>query len=188
MVPAFEHSHEYRNGMRHGIIIIHPVLFDMLRNSSHLVAPWSLPMLVQPLPWLHTHSGGYLQHRFPLVRTGFNKEHDDYIKAAEEAGHLTGLMRSLDVLSSTAWRVNRSILEVAIHFWNDNKSYPCIPTDLALPLPEKPADLDQNPISDQEYKKKLRERDGLMANSFSERCNANYKLDIACAVTSVFSF
>ncbi|KAJ3354540.1 DNA-directed RNA polymerase, partial [Kappamyces sp. JEL0680] len=45
IVPAFEHGQEWRDGKRYGVIRVHSALFDMISNSSHLIAPWSLPML-----------------------------------------------------------------------------------------------------------------------------------------------
>jgi DNA-directed RNA polymerase len=150
-----------------------------MANTTHNVEPWSLPMLVPPLPWLTSFSGGYLQHRFPLVRTNRNEEHNEYIKAADEANHLTTIMRALDVLGATAWTINKNVYKTAAYFWNKKINLPGLPSDEPLPEIEKPLDLETNIKSQAWYKNECRKRKQKISNAFSERCNANYKLDIA---------
>jgi DNA-directed RNA polymerase, mitochondrial len=181
-VRVFEHAMMRKDQKQVGIVKFHPSLFDLLVNSIKYVAPWSLPMVVMPLPWVTSTSGGYITHRFSLVRTNGNDEHVEYIKAADEMGHLSTMMRSLDVLGSTPWRVNRKILKVATQFWNNHIALPCLPTDnVPDPIPI-PSDMETNQEAKKKYKREVAKRNQLIANIFSERCSANYKLDIARAV------
>ena len=164
-----------------GIITAHPELFDLMANTTGYIAPWSLPMLVPPLPWLTNYSGGYLQHRFPLVRTVKNDEHVEYIKAADEAGHLSTMMRALDILGATPWIINKKVYSVAAHFWNKRVSIAGLPSDIEPPEIPIPKDLQVNPIATKKYKQECKARLRTITNNFSERCSVNYKLDIARA-------
>jgi DNA-directed RNA polymerase len=86
------------------------------------------------------------------------------------------------VLGSTAWRVNKKILKIATHFWNSHIALPCLPSDnIPDPIPE-PKDLETNKDVKKKYKREVAKRNQKIANIFSERCSANYKLDIARAV------
>lgn len=142
-------------------------------------------MLVPPLPWLTNYSGGYLQHRFPLVRTVKNDEHVEYIKAADEAGHLSTMMRALDILGATPWVINKKVYSVAAHFWNKKISIAGLPSDIEPPEVAKPADYDSNPEATKKYQTECRTRLRTISNNFSERCSVNYKLDIARAVKPI---
>ena len=194
LVPALQHTLEWKNGKKYGVIKLHPSLYDLISTSSVFVAPWSLPMLVKPLPWLHSRAGGYLQHRFSVVRTAFNKEHDEYIKAADESEHLSTMLRSLDVLGSTGWKVNSSIFRVAAHFWNSKESAPGIGALLTLPevpVPSEMVEAKKNGTTvdakiKRAYEKECQKRQTLISNAFSERCSTNYKLEIARAVCFIF--
>ena len=187
LVPALQHSLEWKAGKQYGVIKLHPSLYDLISNSSIFVAPWSLPMLVKPLPWLHSRAGGYLQHRFSAVRTSFNREHDEYIKAADEAEHLSAILRSLDVLGSTGWNINEKIFSVAANFWNSKESVPGICSPINPPEIEKPPEMkvegaEVDSKIKKAYEKECQKRETLISNSFSERCSTNYKLEIARAV------
>ncbi|KAI8897522.1 hypothetical protein BC833DRAFT_540155 [Globomyces pollinis-pini] len=182
IVPAFKHDKMYIGPKCVGIIVIHPALNDLILNNVADVAPWSLPMLVPPLPWLSPNSGGYLQHRFSMVRHKNSMEHKSYIHAAAEAGHLVTAMRSLDALGAVPWKINAAIYKVAAYFWNSNISVPGIPVLLDdIPEIEKPEDYETNYKAKYGYKSAILKRKQTIQNAFSERCSTNYKLDIARA-------
>jgi DNA-directed RNA polymerase len=208
-VPVLTHSMVWRDGKQLGVFKVHPTIFDLLHHSTQFIQPWSLPMVVTPLPWVTPTSGGYITHRFPLVRTNGNEEQIEMVKSADEVGHLSTLMRSLDVLGNTPWRVNQQVFEVAKWFWNENVGVDCIPSMSSLgPEPIAPVTppgyvkttknasessppTSGEPLSEEEkqrfeaelkkYRSARRKYDTAKANIFSERCSANYKLDIANA-------
>ena len=41
-----------------------------------------------------------------------------YLRQASNAGHLELVFASLDVLSSTGWRINRQVFDVVLEVWN----------------------------------------------------------------------
>ena len=144
-------------------------------------------MLVKPLPWLHSRAGGYLQHRFSAVRTSFNQEHDEYIKAADEAEHLSTVLHSLDVLGSTGWIINEKIFTVAAHFWNTKENIsgicsPVNPPEIEIPSEMKIKGAEVDIKIKKAYEKECQKRETMISNAFSERCSTNYKLEIARAV------
>ena len=140
-------------------------------------------MLVTPLPWLSPFTGGYLQQKFPMVRIGKSEEQYEYIDAASKGNHLSTIMRCLDVLGSTAWKINSKIFKVAAHYWNSGEECPKIPPKLNnLPEIKKPENIANNPKEYYAYKEACQERTKLLNNAFSGRCSANYKLDIAQTV------
>ena len=181
-IPAFEHKIVSIKDGKLGVIAAHPALYDLMANTTGYIAPWSLPMLVPPLPWLTNYSGGYLQHRFPLVRTVKNDEHVEYLKAADEAGHLTTMMRALDILGATPWVINRKVFSVAVHFWNQKVAVAGLPSDIEPDDVPRPPDIETNVASAKKYKEECRRRQRVISNNFSERCSVNYKLDIARAL------
>ena len=188
-VPALDHTIEWKAvSKKQGVVKLHPALFGLLTSSSMFVSPWSLPMLVRPLPWLNTYSGGYLQHRFPAVRTDFNKEHEEYIKAADEAENLELVLKSLDVLGATAWEINSKVYSVAAQFWNKNENVPGLVALVDPPKIKRPTkkEIEQDPKVLKEYQEKVKQRELLISNAFGERCSINYKLDIARTVSLFF--
>ena len=182
LVPAFTFSIVKSAERNISVVTLHPHLIELISNSAILIQPWSLPMVIPPLPWLHSNSGGYLHHRFPLVRTGKNEEHDNYIKEADKHQHLQSIMRALDVLGSTAWKINRRVYQVAAHFWNSSENFPGIPSEIEPPEIIKPAEAETSRLAYYSYQRQVSQRKKDIGNAFSERCTANYKLEIARAV------
>lgn len=183
-------SHEKKqigDGWTMGVIKIHPYLFDLIANNFSFIAPWSLPMLVPPVPWLTYKSGGYLNHRFPLVRTGKNDEHKRYIKEADQAKHLETMKMALDALGTTPWIINRRIYEVAAYFWNQKIEIPGLPVEISPPEIVKPEDYETNKICQKQYTTAVKKRKQAISSKFSDRCSANYKLEIARSVIHKFN-
>ena len=186
VVPAFQHGIISQKVIKKiGIIKVHPQMQNLIANSACNVSPWALPMVVKPLPWLSTTSGGYILHRFKLVRTRDNDEHDNLLTVANEHRHLDSVMRALDVLGTTGWRINEGTLKVAVHFWNSNESFSGMPSGLSSKQPIiKPVDYDTNKQAKKEYTEAISKQNIQARNDFSERSSINYKLDIAYAVIS----
>ncbi|EGF79316.1 hypothetical protein BATDEDRAFT_35464 [Batrachochytrium dendrobatidis JAM81] len=178
-VPAFEHKVLSSYGKTYGYIIRHAAVMEMMENGCASVLPLHLPMLVQPRPWLSCNRGGYLQHGSQLVRILNNPEHREYLKAADEANHLPLVLRAVDKLGSTAWVINPIIYKVASTFWNKKESAPSIPKPIVIPEIPKPSDYDTNPDARWKYIKKNTKRLQQISNNHSQRCDLNYKMEIA---------
>ncbi|KAL2918417.1 DNA-directed RNA polymerase [Polyrhizophydium stewartii] len=178
-VAAFKHEVIFENTKNLGVVVFHHALLELLTTQSVSVSPLFLPMLVQPRPWLTAHSGGYLQHSECLLRIQGNAEHQDYLRAADEANHLSIVLRAIDVLGSTAWMINSGVYKVAAVLWNSGEEVPGLPQASTPPEIPKPDDYDTNPEAAKAYRFAAMKRDRDIANSYSQRCDVNYKLEIA---------
>jgi len=98
-----------------------------MQRNAPLLATRMLPMLVAPRPWLTWNNGGYLKSSNECIRVHFNTEHLDYVKEADERGHLSTVLHALDVLGVTPWRINAAIFDVVSKIWNSGEALAGIP-------------------------------------------------------------
>ncbi|KAJ3180861.1 DNA-directed RNA polymerase [Gaertneriomyces sp. JEL0708] len=164
-----------------GVIRYHPALYDLLINRNIHIDAWRLPMLIPPKPWVSSTSGGYITTRSRMVRLYQNRLGQEYLRAADKAENLDQVARALDVLGSVPWVINESIYEVAAHMWNNNEHAVGLPAPVHFPVPIKPDDYGTNDKARMQYHKELRRREQKLAENFSQRVDANYKLEIARA-------
>lgn len=181
--PAFFHTYQYVQGQKLGILKVHKnIIKDLSKNlDSNLIQPHFLPMVTPPRPWTSYNEGGYLFSQNLLVRSKDSPETVAYLKAASERGDLQKVFDGLNVLGNTAWTVNRRLLEIMTEFWNTGKEFidiPPIADDPVLP-PSPPPNADPNDMK--QYKMKVRAILTENANFKSQRCDTNYKLEIARA-------
>lgn len=179
--PAFYHGVQFIGGQRVGVIKVHAEISKLLTGTSFAesVQPQYLPMLIRPKPWTSFHGGGSLFSKSPLVRMKDAPETEAYVKAASKRGNLDQVFDGLNVLGNTAWTVNKRVFDVISHYWNKGEEFLSIPPVMEeARLPEKlPADADPQAKLDNSIAlyKGLRE----FAGNRSQRCDYNYKLEIA---------
>ncbi|TPX33106.1 DNA-directed RNA polymerase [Synchytrium microbalum] len=189
MVPAFEHYVGHSVGSR-AIGFFRPS--EALRNVEHVpvvLSPALLPMLSPPRAWIGRNTGGYLTSKTPLVRIFLCPEHQEYIKAAEQVdedgGHLKILMKGLDVLGQTPWRVNERVLDVVSQIWKDDKNavagLPAIGPK--SPQPAKPSEeaIKGDPSLLKTYLQESKLWQNEATSLYSQRCSEAYKIEIAKA-------
>ncbi|THG95963.1 hypothetical protein EW026_g5773 [Hermanssonia centrifuga] len=180
--PAFFHSYEYLRGHKLGVIKLNPVVSeriakDQLRETLH---PRHLPMLVKPKPWLSHDQGGYLYNKTSAMRYKDSQEQYSYLRQASSLGNLELVYASLDVLGNTPWQINRQIFDVVLEVWNSGKQLGKIPSAVyEEPEPEKPENFDRDPKAKTIYYARHRQYAVGKANNHSDRCNINYKIEIA---------
>lgn len=115
----------------------------------------------------------------------FKDSHEQqvHLREATAAGNVELVYAGLDVLGSTPWKINKGIFETVVKVWNSGDRMGKIP----------PATFDQpEPVLSEEGAKDLQSRSHHIqrvkawaqakANNHSERCNVNYKVEIARAV------
>ncbi|RKP29761.1 DNA/RNA polymerase [Metschnikowia bicuspidata] len=181
--PAFYHTYQFVSGQRLGIIRLHKVLVAHLAGTSmaNAVQPQLLPMLVQPREWTLSEGGGYRFMQSHLVRVKDSAETVAYVKAAAEAGDLDMVYRGLNVLGNTPWTINARVLAVITRYWNTGLAFLDIPPVCDEPELSPPLPHNAEPQAKAEYYKKVRSVLTEAATFRSQRCDANYKLEIARA-------
>lgn len=182
--PAFFHSYQYQNGSKVGVLKTHKNLAKHLSGEvmAAAVQPQRLPMLVKPRPWTAWNNGGYLYSSSKIMRSKDSPEQTAYLKAASDRGQLNEFYKGLNVLGETAWTVNREILKVILNVWNSGEKFLDIPpqVDLHVEYPHPPP-RDADPSLRRDWKRRCRFLYNENQQLFSQRCDANYKLEIARA-------
>ncbi|KAJ1562999.1 DNA-directed RNA polymerase, partial [Cladochytrium tenue] len=179
---AFQHLYMVSEGKRYGVIRLHPLVLEQLSMEPVSLHPRFLPMVVKPRPWVTRNSGGYLNFKTDVVRVNHNPEHMAYIAAADERNHLVHIYEALDVLGETPWRINDRVYSVMRDVWNDGKALAGFPPASRDPPPEKPADFDSLPVAEKRKFYLARNKaETEKRNFFSQRCDINYKMEIAKA-------
>jgi DNA-directed RNA polymerase, mitochondrial len=113
-----------------------------------------------------------------------SQEQLSYLRHASKLGNLELVYAGLDVLGSTPWKINRNVFDVVLQVWNSGERLSKLPPavyDAGAPV--KPADaevdLKAKSVWVQRQKAYMQEK----ANNHSNRCNVNYKIEIARAVS-----
>ena len=135
-------------------------------------------MLVPPRPWLTHDSGGYFSVKTSAMRYKDSVEQSSYLRAASANNGLEVVLAGLDVLGNTAWNVNREVFDVVLQVWNSGEALADLPpAEMTDPEPERPPpdDIKAKGI----YLQRLRQWNSIRASNHSQRCDINYKLEIA---------
>ena len=189
--PAFHQSYQFHRGKKIGVLKLNSVVSSRLDKDTmgHAIFPRYLPMLVVPKAWKSWNSGGYRIHPTEIMRMQDSPEQMQHLKLASEQGHLDQIFAALDVLGGTAWRINKPIFDVVSQVWNSGEALADIPLDNAessIPDPIMPPDADvKDPKLKEAYRVHLKNIRNARAKAHSQRCDLNYKLEIARAVRSV---
>ncbi|KAI5953595.1 RPO41 [Candida jiufengensis] len=179
--PAFFHGMQFIGGNRIGVIKIHNEIAKNLTGTSFTesIQPQSLPMLVKPKPWNSFYGGGGLYSRHPLVRMRDAPETEAYVKAAARRDNLEEVFDGLNVLGTTAWTINKKVFDIISHYWNQGDEFLTIPP--VLETAEFPSKLkpEADPKERFEHNRAMYKAARDFAAFRSQRCDYNYKLEIA---------
>lgn len=178
--PAFFSAYQYISGKKLGVIRLNEVVGRRLDKESvrETLHPRHLPMLVPPKPWLTHDSGGYFSVKTSAMRYKDSIEQSSYLRAASENNGLEVVLAGLDVLGNTAWNVNREVFDVVLQVWNSGEELADLPpAETNDPEPERPPpdDIKAKGI----YLQRMRQWNANRASNHSQRCDINYKLEIA---------
>ncbi|PIS53633.1 hypothetical protein CJI97_003317 [Candidozyma auris] len=181
--PAFHHTYQFMSGQRIGVIKLHKNLVKQLGGNAFVnsVQPSFLPMLVPPRPWTAHNSGGYLFTPSNVVRIKDSAETIAYVKAASDAHNLDEVYKGLNILGETAWTVNSKVLDVISRCWNTGEQFLDIPPVAEEPKLPPPLPSNAEPSQKSEYIKQVKQILNEAAGHRSQRCDINYKLEIARA-------
>lgn len=110
-----------------------------------------------------------------------------YLKKASSQGVLEPVYAGLDVLSSTPWKINRSVYDVVAKVWNTGEAIADIPAAVdkaTYDLPVKPQAAHADPHARALYIERLKAVTVQQRKDHAERCKFNYNLEIARSVSS----
>ena len=182
-----------------------PALFVLFSESSRMdltFPPEDLPMLVPPLPWTSCSSGGYLAKTTQLIKypdIGFSEQED--LINSRPPGSINPVLDSLNQLGSVAWKVNQSVLNLAVQLFKDPKEDKSLLYELDIPLHrdriELPEDIKELPLDIQDalkvgqrlspeqrlkyrkYHEDRQKHSKLVEERYSLWCSALYRLSLA---------
>lgn len=183
MQPAFTHCHQYKRGRKIGVLLAHPVLAESMRKEPKAdFLARHLPMVVEPEPWTKFDRGAYMEFPVPLIRTKFGEQDQKlYAEAALARGDMEQVLKGLDVLGKTAWRINRPVFDVFLEAWNSGEAIAKVPPlNPVIPVPEEP-DATADPLTRKLWVKAIKQAHNLKMSYHSIRCFMNFQLEIARA-------
>lgn len=179
---AFHHTKKLSKGKKVGMLFVHDDLVELLKKEpkGNFLAK-HLPMVVEPEPWSKFLKGAFLETSANLVRLKLGeKDQRMYTEAAIARGDLDQMLKGLDVLGKTAWRINNPVLNVMLQAWNQGDeiaSIPALNPDVSVPA---------EPESDDRQARTAWHRAVVAAENkksgfHSVRCFTNLQLEVARA-------
>lgn len=111
-------------------------------------------------------------------------EQESHLNNASDEGRIEIVYAGLDVLGSTPWQINREIFEVVLGVWNNGTRLGKLPPAVFdEPEPEMPDNVHTDIKAKSIYIQRIKAYNQKKSNNHSERCNVNYKIEIARAVS-----
>ena len=103
-------------------------IIDMLKyiemeDSLFIQMDKSLPMIFPPAPWSDYEIGGYYLKPTFIMRVQGSKSQEDAMKFAD----LGRMFEVLNCIGSTAWKINKKVLEVSEQIWSEGGNVNGIP-------------------------------------------------------------
>jgi len=118
-----------------------------------------------------------------------SQEQQQYLKHASSRGNVELVYAGLDALGSTAWKINRKIFDVVLEVWNAGYRLGKLPPAVYdEPEPEKTPEMAIDQKERAVFLARHRQWFVNKANNHSDRCNVNYKIEIARAVSHSIDF
>lgn len=126
-----------------------------LREAAAWMQPLHKPMVVKPRDWNAYDTGCYYDERVArtvtMVRT-YNPDHRRQIKAAIKSGAMRYCIEALNTIQSTAWAINRPIVDLVRWAWETNVDIEGFPSKVMPDLPAKLPDDQWEQMSVQQRK------------------------------------
>ena len=181
--PAFSHANILKRGRKLGILVPNRTLVDLMKREPRgdFLAR-HLPMVVEPEPWSKFDKGGFVEYPASLVRIKYGeKDQRIYTEAALARGDMDQVLKGLDVLGRTAWRINRPVFDVMLQAWNTGEEIANIPPlNPNIPIPPEP-DASEDPMQRRVWIRSVKAAENEKSGLHSVRCFMNFQLEIARA-------
>ncbi|KAL8415162.1 hypothetical protein RB594_006121 [Gaeumannomyces avenae] len=182
--PAFVHNQQYKRGKKVGVLVVNKTLVEMLKREPRAdFLARHLPMVCEPEPWTRFDRGGFIESPAQMVRVKpGERDQKIYAEAAIENGHMEQIMKGLDSLGKTAWKINKNVFGVMLDVWNSGEALANIPPlDPKIPVPEEPV-ATEDPVARRKWLNAVKMAENLKSSLHGVRCFMNFQLEIARAV------
>jgi DNA-directed RNA polymerase, mitochondrial len=186
LAPAFYFTYVYMKGRRVGVVKANRYLNERLLSNPIIgqgIVSKQTPMLVRPKPWTSWNEGGYWYTREEVMRTRESYEQRMYLKEACDQNQMELVFKGLDILGETCWTINAKVFDTVLSVWNSGEALADIPPQVSqLQYPPEPATSKWDVEARMKWIKDCKQASRLIQNAHSQRCDINYKMDIARAV------
>jgi DNA-directed RNA polymerase len=119
-------------------------------RACSLLSPVFLPMVVKPKAWTKPTDGGYLGVPLAIMKT----RNKPYLQELEHV-EMPKVYESVNALQETPWAINKGVFAVMKELWETTGGgIAKMPFKEGKPMPDKPIDIDTNPIALKEWKGK----------------------------------
>ena len=117
------------------------------------------------------------------MRTRQSMEQRAYLKEASDSNALGEVFQGLDIFGETCWTINRKVFDTVITVWNSGEAIADIPPQVStMEYPVEPKIAAWDVKARMNWISECKRMSRMMQNAHSQRCDVNYKLEIARAV------
>lgn len=173
---------ERRQGKKRSkVVVATPKTLEWLEKqhgNCELLTPMNLPMVIPPKPWTQPIGGGYLGEasvpKLRMIKTRDKDTIDEYFST-----DMPDVYNAVNAIQNTAWRINKSVLNVIDTLSKSNSTLGGLPTAAEMELPPRPADIDTNEVARREWRANAARRYAAHARSTSKKISLTQQLYIA---------
>lgn len=146
-------------------------------GAAAMLRPVYEPMVVQPRDWNSPFNGGYLSSNIKPLKMVKTKNRA-YL---EELTHtdMPIVYEAINALQRTAYQINTQVLDVMSTLWENGSELGGLPPRDGLPLPAKPADIEENEAARKQYRAEASRVHLQNLQITGHRIGFNIALDIA---------
>ncbi|KAJ9138459.1 DNA-directed RNA polymerase [Pleurostoma richardsiae] len=181
--PAFSHANQFKKGKKVGMLLPNQTLVELMKKEPRAeFLARHLPMVVEPEPWSRFDKGGFLEYPSQLVRLkNGEKDQKIYTEAAIARGDMDQVLKGLDILGKTAWKINKPVFSVMLEAWNTGDAIANIPAlNPDIPVPPEPESTD-DPMKRRLWIRAVKMAENEKSGMHSVRCFMNFQIEIARA-------
>ncbi|XP_074834610.1 DNA-directed RNA polymerase, mitochondrial isoform X2 [Carettochelys insculpta] len=185
LIPVLYHVYSFRSSRQIGFIKPHPILTQILSSAAETTLTFDsfvMPMLCPPVPWTSPHFGAYILAPTKLMRCVEGAVQHQLLLEECPRSSLHPVLDALNQLGNCPWKINQPVLDLIISIFNAKGSEKLgVPPPLSeaprlsLVSPGGPS----APWSKSSLKRELTQCRKKMAEMYSLRMDALYKLSIA---------
>lgn len=123
------------------------------RNGfNELLNPEYLPTVMPPKAWSTVVGGGYWTKELPEL--DLVKQKNKMFKKELENFDMPEVYSAVNTMQNTPYKINKFVLEVMQQAWDKGLAVGGMPPNVNYDIPNKPHDIETNPVSRKEWKKK----------------------------------